>query len=170
MQGEFESLIAAASTLEFGFDSDYQMDKGVPSWRESPQPGPTYFMSKDTMYIHILLVSSLGSRTGPTRFQSNYYYIRRQICAGSKDCNDTVYTLFDMFAAPDEPVCVQPPRLRAGYDEKGKLDEPAIDEAEPAAAGPSIDEAGPAINEAGPAEAGPAEAGPAIDEEVSTHI
>lgn len=52
---------------------------------------------------------------GPTRLARNVAYLRDQQCAGSKDCNDTVYTIFDYLARPMVPTCAQPKLLRSGF-------------------------------------------------------
>ena len=126
-------LAWAAAQLTFHVDSDYQQDKLTPFWGSSPQPGPTYFYSKDTQYIHIINCHSLGDASGASRLRRNHYYMRGQECAGSKTCNDTVFTFFDFLADRLSPVCKQPQLYRDGYDKHGIL---------PAAAGPAEGEAG----------------------------
>ena len=114
-------LYELASKFYFLLSSDYQQDKSTPFWGLSPQPGPTYFFSKETAYVHIINAHALGEAAGPTRLAYNHFYIRSQQCAGSKDCNDTVFTIFDMLAAPLIPVCPLPPVYRTGYDAQGAI-------------------------------------------------
>ena len=71
-----EPFVRLAALLEYGVDSDYQQDKTTPSWRQSDQPGPTYFMSKETNYVHIIIQHCLGSTTGDTRKQRALYMMR----------------------------------------------------------------------------------------------
>ena len=77
-------LIKASAERTFHVDSDYQQDKLTPFWGSSPQPGPTYFYSKETQYIHIINSHSLGDASGASRLRRNHYYLRSQECAGSK--------------------------------------------------------------------------------------
>ena len=110
-----QQLIKLASTFFFGLDSDYQQDKATPFWGASAQPGPTYFFSKDINYLHIFVAHACGDTEGPTRFNRGYVYVRGQQCAGSKDCNDTIFTLFDLLSAPATFTCPQPKFFRTGY-------------------------------------------------------
>ena len=48
--------------------------------------------------------------------------MREAECAGSKNCNDTVFTTFDLLAAPASPTCLQPALFRSGYDSAGAVD------------------------------------------------
>jgi len=73
---DVEPFVRLASLLEYGLDSDYQQDKTTPYWGRSDQPGPTYFMSKETNYIHIIIQHCLGSTTGYTRKQRTLYMMR----------------------------------------------------------------------------------------------
>ena len=41
--------------------------------------------------------------------------------AGSKTCNDTVFTFFDLLADRVPPACQQPQLFRDGYDKDGVL-------------------------------------------------
>jgi len=113
------AIIACALAFSFGIDSDYQMDKPTPFWGKSPQPGPTYFYSKETNYLHIAVVHACGDADGPTRLDRSHCYIRSQQCAGSKDCNDTVFTLFNLLSSPTAVACPQPKLCRRGYDSMG---------------------------------------------------
>ena len=63
-----------ASRLKFCFDSDYQQDKSYPHWGKSPQPGPTYFFSKITNYVHLIVAGSCGISSEPTNFGRNEAY------------------------------------------------------------------------------------------------
>ena len=47
--------------------------------------------------------------------------MREAECAGSKNCNDTVFTTFDLLAAPASPTCPQPALFRSGYDSAGAV-------------------------------------------------
>ena len=138
------SLIASASDFTFALDTDYQQDKLTPFWGKSPQPGPTYFFSKETNYVHILIAPALGDpdTAHPSRLQRCVYYIRSQESAGSKDCNDTVFTIFDFLAAPLAPTCAQPQLFRTGYDRDGRL----LPDAAPAAS-PASETEGPGAGE-----------------------
>eukprot|EP00170_Pyropia_yezoensis_P005454 contig_22133_g5468 len=62
-QHDMDNLVSLASKDWFEVSSDYQEDKSVPSWNQSPQPGPTYFMSGETHYIHIFCLESCGQAT-----------------------------------------------------------------------------------------------------------
>ena len=44
------------------------------------------------------------------------FYLRDQQCAGSKDCNDTVCTLFEALSHRWTPFCAQPKLYRSGYE------------------------------------------------------
>ena len=118
---ERSRFLSSAVALIFGLDSDYQQDKATPNWGKSAQPGPTYFFSKETNYIHIMNAHACGDTDGPSRLSRNFLYIRSQQCAGSKDCNDTVFTMFNVLAAPLNYSCVQPLIFRTGYDEDGPI-------------------------------------------------
>ena len=93
----------------------------TPFWGKSPQPGPTYFYSKETNYVHIIILHALGDKAGPTRFPRCHYFIRTQECAGSKDCNDTVFTILDTLAWSRPPKCAQPLLYRPGFDKDGRI-------------------------------------------------
>lgn len=41
-EDEFTQFCNDSSSLWLDVSTDYQQDKSIPSWRESPQPGPTY--------------------------------------------------------------------------------------------------------------------------------
>ena len=79
-----KEFIEDASNSWFDVSSDYQQDKVVPSWNESPQPGPTYFMSGETHYVHIFCAESCGYPTGPPRFSRSLIYSRSERVGGSK--------------------------------------------------------------------------------------
>ncbi|KAJ1616684.1 hypothetical protein T492DRAFT_894991 [Pavlovales sp. CCMP2436] len=105
---------SAASTSK----ADYQQDKAVPYWGYSPQPGPTYFMSHLTFYVHIICAESLGQADRPSLFGRNRVYTRAQTVGGSKDGNDTLSTIFD-FLLDIKSTGVQVQRLRSGWSEDG---------------------------------------------------
>ena len=108
---EFESRLSA---FHFEIASDYQQDKSYPHWGMSPQPGETYFMSKITVYVHIIILANLGVK-GQQNVRRTRFYLRDQQCAGSKDCNDTVCTLFEGLSHRWTPICPQPKLYRSGY-------------------------------------------------------
>eukprot|EP00173_Palmaria_palmata_P005360 Plantae.Rhodophyta-Palmaria_palmata.ctg9365.p2 GENE.Plantae.Rhodophyta-Palmaria_palmata.ctg9365~~Plantae.Rhodophyta-Palmaria_palmata.ctg9365.p2 ORF type:complete len:193 (-),score=33.96 Plantae.Rhodophyta-Palmaria_palmata.ctg9365:81-659(-) len=84
-----------AKSFEKNISTDYQIDKHVPLWNRSPQPGPTYFMSKKTLFVHIVTVESFGETNGPSGIQRNHVYVREERIGGSKTFDDTVGTFFD---------------------------------------------------------------------------
>ena len=113
------------AAFRFNIAADYQQDKSIPNWGKSDQPGPTYFMSKETYYLHLIVSFANGISEGETRFGRNLVYIRSQQCAGSKDCNDTVWTLLDFLAGgmrsrPD------PPLFRTGFCADGSQGQAAV--------------------------------------------
>eukprot|EP00966_Prymnesium_polylepis_P322238 7378507-Prymnesium_polylepis.1 len=75
---ERSRFLSSAVALIFGLDSDYQQDKATPNWGKSAQPGPTYFFSKETNYIHIMNAHACGDTAGPSRLGRNFLYIRSQ--------------------------------------------------------------------------------------------
>ena len=70
--------------------------------------------SKVTCYVHIIVAFSLGTwgSSGDVATARNKIYIRDAQCAAAKDCNDTVYTLFDTLSGRKTPACPQPPIYR----------------------------------------------------------
>jgi hypothetical protein len=109
------TFIESISLLRFQTSCDYQMDKLIPAWNGlTPQPGPTYFLSKATEYVHIICSPSCGDTEGETRFGRNVVYIRPETGGGSKDTNDTISTLFDWMTAFPTPSCPQPKLYRSG--------------------------------------------------------
>jgi hypothetical protein len=117
----YDALLDEIANFGFAFSSDYQQDKAVPYWGYSPQPGPTYFMSHLTFYVHIICAESLGHADGPSLFGRNRVYTRAQTVGGSKDGNDTLSTIFD-FLLDNKSTGVQVPRLRTGWSEDGAYD------------------------------------------------
>lgn len=99
--------------------SDYQQDKAVPSWNESPQPGPTYFMSGETHYAHIFCDESCGEASGPTRFSRNVVYSRSEAVGGAKSSDDTLSTLCDMLLGGVKIGAEDPPVYRSGCEPGG---------------------------------------------------
>ncbi|KAJ1638114.1 hypothetical protein T492DRAFT_946696 [Pavlovales sp. CCMP2436] len=116
--GGYDELLDEIANFGFAFSSDYQQDKAVPYWGYSPQPGPTYFMSHLTFYVHIICAESLGQADGPLLFGRNRVYTRAQTVCGSKDGNDTLSTIFD-FLLDNKSTGVQVQRLRSGWSEDG---------------------------------------------------
>ena len=108
--------------LKFVMESDYQMDKFFPYWGASPQPGPTYFMSHNTCYVHIIVSQSLGDAVD-TNFGRNIAYTRDQCLTDerlskSKDSNDTASTIFH-FLSGAESTGYEPSVFRRGYGPDG---------------------------------------------------
>lgn len=114
----YNALLDEIADFGFAFSSDYQQDKAVPYWGHSPQPGPTYFMSHLTYYVHIICAESLGHADGPSLFGRNRVYTRAQTVGGSKDGNDTLSTIFD-FLLDNKTTGVQLQLLRTGWSEDG---------------------------------------------------
>ena len=105
----------------FEICSDYQQNKSVPCWNASPQPGPTYYMSGLTHYVHILCMDSCGKPSGPSKFSRNIVYTRNEIVGGSKDADDTLSTLTDALLGYEKTICPQPSVFRSGYDHNGRI-------------------------------------------------
>lgn len=118
---DIEAFVLASGDGWFDMSSDYQQDKSFPSWRQSAQPGPTYYLSGVTNYVHIIVQESCGLSTGPTRKSRNIVYIRDERVAGSKTSDDTLSTICDSLLAPPGPTAEQPSKFRTGYDIDGKL-------------------------------------------------
>lgn len=116
-----EAFIRRASEEWFDISSDYQQDKSVPSWNRSPQPGPTYFMSGETHYVHIFCAESCGGTTGPSRFSRNLVYSRSERVGGSKSSDDTLSTLADMLLGRVNLGDGVPPLFRTGFGPEGPL-------------------------------------------------
>lgn len=116
-----ESIITQASKGWFEVSSDYQQDKAVPSWNQSPQPGPTYFMSGETHYVHIFCAESCGETTGQTRYSRNLVYTRSERVGGSKSSDDTLSTLSDMLLGGLSIGSADPPIFRSGFGVDGLL-------------------------------------------------
>lgn len=121
---KYAAKLAALVTV---VEHDYQQDKGVPSYNASAQPGPVYFMSHVTFYLHVVVCHSLGDTEGPTRFHRNHVFTRNQ-CIGprrlsvAKGSNDTVSTMMRILdGVPPAPA---PPIYRTGYGEHGPIREP----------------------------------------------
>ena len=116
---EVHDFLDKASKFKGGVDTDYQQDKSFPHFGKSPQPGPTYFMSHVTCYVHMLTSKTLGDLKGPGRFDANHFYTREQ--AGVSKCsNDTVCTLFDLLHG-GQPQFV-PLIFRTGFDVNGLIE------------------------------------------------
>ena len=127
----YDSLIDRIANLQFQMSTDYQQDKFMPYWGSSPQPGPTYFMSHLTLYVHIICAESLGEASGPSRFGRNRIYTREQTEGGSKDGNDTLSTIFD-FLLDDPASGLRLERLRPGWSEDGVYSPPPVTDADSA--------------------------------------
>lgn len=110
------AFLDAASDFKAGLDTDFQMDKYAPHWGKSGQPGPTYFMSHLTYYVHMTTTRTLGDLAGPGRLDANHFYTREQ--AGvSKNSNDTVSTVFHRLHGG--AATFKPPVFRSGFDVNG---------------------------------------------------
>lgn len=109
-------------------EHDYVEDKGVPAYHQNAQPGPVYFMSHATYYLHVIVIHSLGDKKGPSKFNRNHVFSRHQ-CVGprrlsvSKGSNDTIATV--LATLNGEPPAPAPPVYRTGYDEHGPVREPS---------------------------------------------
>ncbi|OSX75738.1 hypothetical protein BU14_0223s0011 [Porphyra umbilicalis] len=112
---KLEALVCAASDDWFDLSSDYQQDKSVPVWNQSSQPGPTYFMSGHTHYVHIFCAESCGSANGRTRFSRNNVYTRSEMVGGAKSSDDTLSTLCDLLLGSLNNGVDDPPVYRTGY-------------------------------------------------------
>ena len=112
-------LTQLANQYVFQLGSDYQEEKLVPHWGCSPQPGPTFFMSKRNIHVHILDAPSCGEFKGPTALGKRVIYNRLETDGGSKDANGTLSTVFDYLYSLVEPTCQQPAICRSGYDRCG---------------------------------------------------
>jgi len=112
---KLETLVCAASDDRIGVSSDYQQDKSVPVWNQSPQPGPTYFMSVHTHYVNIFCAESCGSPNGRTRFSRNNVYTRSETVGGAKSSDDTLSTLCDLLLGSLNIGVDDPPVYRTGY-------------------------------------------------------
>ena len=115
------ALIETASSLRFIMASDYQEEKLIPSWKKSPQPGATFFMSKMNIHVHIFDVPSCGVNKDTSKFGKRVIYNRLETVGGSKDSNDTVSTMMDFLFSPPTPTCQQPPMFRTGYNQDGAI-------------------------------------------------
>lgn len=116
-----DKFLDSAMCLWVDISSDYQQDKTVPMWHKSPQPGPTYYMSGTTFYVHIICAESFGLSTGPTKYDRNRVYTRSEEVCGAKVCDDTLSTFCDVLLGYEKPKCNQPSLYRTGYDKDGEL-------------------------------------------------
>jgi len=110
-----DSFIGEASSDWFDVSCDYQQDKQMPAWNRSPQPGPTYFMSGETHYVHIFCVESCGVSSGSDRLSRNIVYTRSERDGGSKSSDDTLSTLCDMLRGGVTVGVGDPPVFRSGF-------------------------------------------------------
>ena len=116
------TVIDMARKFTLVIASDYQEEKLIPSWKKSPQPGPTFFLSKRNIHVHIIDAPSLGVNSTESRLAKRVIYNRLETVGGSKDSNDTVSTIFDFLFSPVEPTCAQPALYRTGYGPDGALE------------------------------------------------
>ena len=114
-------LIVEASEYEDPLASDYQEEKLMPSWKASPQPGPTFFFSKRNCHVHILDAPGRGENSSASAIHKRVIYNRMETDGGHKDSNDTVSTVFDYLFSPTRPTCQQPALYRTGYGPDGPL-------------------------------------------------
>ena len=110
--------------------SDYQQDKPIPSWNLSPQPGPTYYMSSLTHYVHILCVESCGMPSGQSKYSRNLIYTRSERVGGSKVADDTLTTLSHALLGYKTATFQQPHLYRTGYEDNGLINV-MVDEEQP---------------------------------------
>ena len=87
----------------------------MPVWNQSPQPGPTYFMSGDTHYVHIFCTESCGTASGPSRFSRNIVLTRSETIGGAKSSDDRLSTLCNVLLGSLDIGIDDPPVYRTGY-------------------------------------------------------
>eukprot|EP00171_Calliarthron_tuberculosum_P003814 IDg3814t1 len=120
-EAKIDTFCELASAYVIEVSSDFQQDKLIPAWNDSPQPGTTYCMSGITFYIHILCFESCGYAAGPSRLSRNLVFVRDERVAGPKTCDDTLSTAVEALFGRKSPAFSQPPRFRTGYNGDGKL-------------------------------------------------
>lgn len=118
---EIEGFIDKASEFVFQMSCDFQQDKLIPSWNQSPQPGPTYYMSGITQYVLIFCMESCGLSTGPSKLSRNLAFVRDERVAGPKTCDDTLSAAVEALFGRRAPAQPAPPRYRTGYDAGGRI-------------------------------------------------
>ena len=106
------------------FEHDYKEDSGVPAYHASAQPGPVFFMSHATFYVHVVLSPSLGEPGGPSRLDRNHVYTRAQTLGPrklsvSKGSDDTASTVLSFLLGETLPL--RPSVYRTGYDADGPI-------------------------------------------------
>lgn len=119
---DIEAMADAACSLRFDVISDYQQDKHIPAWNLSPQPGPTYFMSAGTHFVHIICFDSCGEASGSHRHSRNLVYTRSEEVSGSNMSDDTLSTLGDALLGSPGPNYPHSYLVRSGYDVDGKIE------------------------------------------------
>ena len=72
-------VIDLASKFVLVLASDYQEEKLIPSWKKSPQPGPTFFLSKRNIHVHILDAPSFGVNSDESRLFKRAIYSRLRL-------------------------------------------------------------------------------------------
>jgi len=112
---KLEAFVLAASDDWFDMSSDYQQDKSMPAWNQSPQPGPTYFMSGHTQNVHIFRAESCGTPSGPSRFFRNIVFMRSETIGGAKSSDDTLSTLCNVLLGSLDIGIDDPPVYRTRY-------------------------------------------------------
>jgi hypothetical protein len=117
----FSKFVAAAARSWFEVSSDFQRDKTVPAWNQSPQPGPTCYLSGVTNYVHILVFHSCGRAGDDTKMSQNLVYVREDRVIGANKSDDTLSTLADALLGQRRTTFSQPPIYRSGYNENGKV-------------------------------------------------
>lgn len=117
-QKKKKSARTSAGTAILMVEADYQQDKALIHFGDSPQPGPTYFMSHPTAYVLVLHCPSRGGTEGESKYAANHVMIREQAVGGSKDSNDTV-TGMHLYLHGAPSAGFKPPAFRTGFGKEG---------------------------------------------------
>lgn len=107
--------------LWFDVSIDYQQDNLVTSLRQSPQPGPTYYLSGVSNFVHRMCMESCGKAQGPSRFSRNLVYIRDERVAVSKTSDDMLSTIAHALLGRSKSSAIQPSPYSTGYDKDGLI-------------------------------------------------
>jgi len=110
-----DAFVSSWGDFWFDISSNYQEDKALPSWNRSPQPGPTYFLSGETHYVHIMCMESCGVTTGASRFSRNLVYTRSECVGGAKCSDDTLSTVSDALLGGSTIGLPSPSLYRTGF-------------------------------------------------------
>lgn len=90
---DIEKFVEVGSGMSFDRSSDYQQDKMLSSWGQSPQARSTYQLTGVTNYVHIICMESCGLPTEPSGHFLNLVYIRDERVGGSISSEDTLSTI-----------------------------------------------------------------------------